>query len=138
MKKHVVTLLAVTLIGLSSLASAQVWNVIKADVPFQFVANGKAMPAGPCTIEVRGDSQAILMIKSGGQNIYVAPTQSETLEASAVTSLVFHRYGDRYFLAGINRRGDNRGFELPAGNVEQELQAQKVAESDEILLASAK
>jgi hypothetical protein len=138
MKKQAATLLVLALVALPGLLNAQIRTVIKADVPFEFVANGKVMPAGPCTIEVSGDGQTLLWIKSGSQRISVAPNATESVAPSAETALLFHKYGGRYFLAGINREGENRGYELPAGRVETELRAQNVAEGDVMLLASAK
>src|SRR5207244_6047829 len=37
------------------------------------------------------------------------------------TQLVFHRYGNRYFLYQIWVRGENRGRELPQTRLEREL-----------------
>jgi len=138
MKKHVVTLLILTLVALPGLLSAQTRTVIKAQVPFDFVAKGKTMPAGECTIEARGDGQTVLSINSGNQHLFAIPNASESRNPSENTSLVFHKYGDRYFLAAINRQGENRGYKLPAGKLEKELRAQNVAANDVTLLASAK
>jgi hypothetical protein len=35
--------------------------------------------------------------------------------------MVFHRYGDRYFLSQIWAQGEERGSELPMTKVEKEL-----------------
>jgi hypothetical protein len=138
MKKYAATLLVLTIIALPGLLSAQSRMVIKADVPFQFVVNGKTMPAGPCTIKVGGEGQTILAIDSGEKHVFVLPNAAESLHPSAGTSLVFHQYGDRYFLASINRAGEQRGYELPASRVEEELRAQNNVERDVTLLAYAK
>jgi hypothetical protein len=47
------------------------------------------------------------------------PVQSNGLSGS--TKLVFHRYGDRYFLYQIWVAGEDRGRELPTTRVEKEL-----------------
>ena len=138
MKKHTATLLILMLVALAGLASAQTRTVVKANVPFAFVANGKTMPAGECTIEVQGNGQTILLINSGAKHVFATSNASESSKSSDKTSLVFHRYGDRYFLAAINRQGERRGYELPVGSLEVELRAQNVVESDLTLLASAK
>lgn len=44
-KKHTATLLILMLVGLTGLVHAQMDTKIKAQVPFNFVANGKTMPA---------------------------------------------------------------------------------------------
>ena len=43
------------------------------------------------------------------------------MEAPAKTMLVFHRYGNRYFLYQIWVEGNNRGRELPRTPSEKEL-----------------
>ena len=138
MKKYAVSLLVLTIIALPGLLSAQSRMVIKADVPFEFVVNGKVMPAGECTIKVAGDGQTILAIESGNERLFALPNSAESLQPSADTTLVFHKYGDRYFLASINRAGEQRGYELPASAVEKELRAQNSVERDVTLLAYAK
>jgi len=138
MKKHAATLLILTIVALTGLVNAQTRAMIKAEVPFEFVANGKTMPAGSCTIQAGGDGQAILSIKSGSAHLFVAPNSTESLNPSENTTLVFHKYGDRYFLASINRAGEQRGYELPVGKLEKELRAQNTVKSDVVLVASAK
>jgi hypothetical protein len=136
-KKHAATLLILVLVGLTGLVNAQMSTMIKAQVPFEFVANGKTMPAGECIIAVMGTGRTVLSISSGKQHDYALPNADESPNASKETALVFHRYGDRYFLAGIKREG-RIGYQLPASKLEGELQARNVAEEVFTLLASAK
>ena len=137
MKKHAATLLILMLAGLTGLVNAQVVHPkIMADVPFEFTANGKTMPSGECTITLEGDGTKILWIKSGNQNLAAIPHATQSLKASDKTILVFHRYGDRYFLASISSQGETLGYELPVTKLEAELRAQNVTKTDVILLAS--
>jgi len=138
MKKHAITLLILALVALPGLVNAQSRRTIKADVPFDFVANGKTMPAGECTIVVRGDSQKILWISAGDQHLFAMPHSTESLNPSDETKLVFNVYGDRYFLSEISTEGESRGYELPVGKLEKELRAQNVTKSEVTLVASAK
>jgi hypothetical protein len=66
------------------------------------------------------------------------PLTNESLKPAEETKLTFHRYGDRYFLAGVQRRGQNLNYELPAGSLEKELRASNVEEKDVTLVASLK
>jgi hypothetical protein len=136
MKKHAATLLIVMLGTLTGIMSAQSKPTIKAEVPFEYVASGKVMPAGECMITAEGNAQQVLLIESGNQHLFAIPNASESSKASEKTTLVFHKYGDRYFLASIKRGGESRGYELPVGKLEAELRAQNVAEHDVTLLAS--
>lgn len=138
MKKQAATILTLMLFALTGLVSAQARMVAKAQVPFDFIANGKTMPAGECTIEVRGDGPKFLLISSGKKDLYAIPHSTQSVTRSARTTLVFHRYGDRYFLSSISRKGEKAGYELPAGKLEVELRAQNIAEKDVMLLANAK
>lgn len=135
-KKQVATLILM-LVGMMGLANAQNSPTIKARVPFNFVANGKTMAAGECVITVLGTGMEHLSITSGKQHIFAYSIPDESPNASKKTVLVFHRYGERYFLTGIKRAGRS-GYELPKSNLELELQARNVAEQDFTLLALAK
>jgi hypothetical protein len=138
MKKQAATLLILMLVGLTGLVNAQTSTMINAQVPFEFVANGKTMPAGECIIAVVvSNGQTLLSISSGKKHIYALPNRLESPNPSNETALVFHQYGDRYFLAGIKREG-RIGYELPPSKLEGELQARNVAYQVFTLLASAK
>jgi hypothetical protein len=137
MKKQAATLLILMLAALTGLANAQGTKVIKAEVPFDYVVNGKTMLAGECSIKVEGDAQTILWIASENDRMVALPNANESTKPSDTTKLVFHRYGDRYFLAGIRPQGESRGYELPVTKLEAELRAHNVVENDVVLLASA-
>jgi hypothetical protein len=79
-----------------------------------------------------------LQIACGGQKISALPNASETLQPSGENKLVFHRYSGRYFLAGIERAGESRGYQLPVTGLETELRASSATESDVVLIASAR
>ena len=132
-KRHMTTLLILMLVGLTGLANAQ--TSIKGQVPFDFVANGKTMPAGECTIAVEGTARTFLSISSGKQRIYSLSVADESPNPTQETALVFHQYGGRYFLASIKRAG-RIGYRLPASKLEGELRARNVAEHTFTLLAS--
>ena len=136
-KKHTATLLILMFVGLTGLVHAQMYTTIKAQVPFNFVANGKTMPAGECTIQFMVGGQTTLSITSGKQHAFAYPIAGESSNGSKKTALVFHRYGDRYFLARIKRAG-RIGYELPASKLEREseLRAGNAAEEVFTLLAS--
>lgn len=138
MKKQAATLLVLTLLAVPGFVNAQSRQMIKAQVPFEFIVNGKILPAGECSIEARGDGVTYLRVNSGSHSAFVIPNATESSAVSETTKMVFHRYGDRYFLSTISREGDNRGYALPAGKAEKELLAQKATERDVTLVASLK
>ncbi len=71
--KHTATLLILMFVGLMGLAHAQLDTKIKAQVPFNFVANGKTMPAGECTIRIKVNGGTTLSISSGKQHAFAFP-----------------------------------------------------------------
>lgn len=134
--KHA-ALLLIALVGLTGLISAQKSTTIKAQVPFDFVANGKTMPAGECTIAVDVNGTTLLSISSGKKRTVALPIADESPRARKKTALVFHHYGNRYFLVAIEREGGT-GYQLPESRPERELLARNVPWHVFTLLASAK
>src|SRR5215472_3715364 len=110
--------------------------MIKAQVPFQFVANGKTMPAGECIVAVVVSNGRQWSRSAAGQHVYALPNADESPNASKETALVFQEHGDRYFLAGIKHEG-GVGYELPASRLEGELRTRNAAGEVFTLLASA-
>ncbi len=133
--KHA-ALLLMTLIGLAGLLNAQSATVT-AQVPFDFIANGKTMPAGECTIAVQVNGRALLSINSGNQHNFAFSIDDESASVKTKSALVFHHYGNRYFLVAIKRERKT-GYKLPASKLERELQARNVPGEALTLLASAK
>lgn len=136
MKKHAAALLILMLAGLTGLVNAQTRPTVIAQVPFNYIANGKTMPAGECRVKVDYNGQPVMWIASGDQTIVALPMINESAKAAEETNLVFHKYGNRYFLASVSSRGQNRSYQLSAGSLEKELRASNVDEKDVTLVAS--
>ena len=135
-KKHAATLLILVMAALTGLANAQT-ILLKAEVPFDFVVNGKTMPAGEFLIQSLDNVRPVLSISSGNQHGWMLAIGDKSPNASEKTALVFHRYGDRYFLAAIKRAGTS-GYQLPPSRLDQELQAQNIPQEEFTLVASVK
>jgi hypothetical protein len=136
MKKQAVTLLILAMLVVPGFVTAQSRQIIKAQVPFDFVVNGSILPAGECAIEAQGNGLTYLIVSSGSHRMFVLPNATESVAVSAKAKLVFHRYGDTYFLSSISRQGENRGYAVPTGKAEKELRAQKAVASDVTLVAA--
>lgn len=136
-KKHTPTLLILMFVGLTGLVQAQMSTRFTAQVPFAFVANGKTMPAGECIIALEVNGRTLLSIRSGEQQVFTVPIADVSPNARKKTALVFHRYGDQYFLTSINHAGGT-GYQLPPSRLERELQARNIPWQVFTLLASAK
>lgn len=80
-------------------AHAQV--LIKADVPFSFSAGYGALPAGEYSIQRIG-SNSTIMLSSGRRGVEIMmPLTWDQRTGVNTPKLVFHRYGDEYFLAEV-------------------------------------
>ena len=122
MKKQLFALLGLGLLLATASAFAQT-VALKANIPFSFIVTGKTLPAGEYTIQSMDMQGTVLSIRNADlQPIsMVISNRCESPNASAQTRLVFHRYGNQYFLAQIWRAGNNSGHELPKSSRETEV-----------------
>jgi len=136
--KYASRMLAIAVMMAPLLASAQLGsaNKIVAQVPFEFRAGNKTVPAGQTVIQRASTSGSALTIRNldGKVNMF-AMSYPDTPPKGAGNSLVFHKYGDRYFLTEIRVQGSQISYRLPEGKVEAELRAQNVPVSETTLLA---
>jgi hypothetical protein len=74
-------------------------------------------------IQSVGTTGTAVAIESSDRSLVklVLPNSCESSQTQEKSKLVFHRYGDQYFLAQIWREGDNRGSELPKSQRENEV-----------------
>lgn len=134
MKKQLFVLLGLgMLVGMS--ASAQTVN-LKADVPFNFIIRGATLPAGEYTIKGMGDGSAIAVRGASPKaNTIVLSQRCTSRDAAKQSKLVFHRYGDRYFLSQVWIAGNDSGRELLKSPREMEV-ARDYTVQDVVLFAA--
>ena len=89
------------------------------DVPFAFVVDGQALPAGHYIVAATGDDH-VRIFNSQTTGLYV-PTHGASRTNSDGSKLVFHRYGDTYFLSAVWVTGNTTGRELFRSSAEREL-----------------
>lgn len=92
------------------------------DVPFAFVVNGQTMPAGHYIVAASGDYHIRISTQSAGLNVI---THSALRRDSYGSKVVFHRYGDTYFLSAVWVTGNTTGRELARSRAERELANRK-------------
>ena len=109
MKNQLFALIGMGLLLASISASAQT-VALKAKIPFNFVVTGRTIPAGEYAIQSVDKQGVMLSIRDADlrPTSMVISHRCESLNRSAQTKLVFHRYGTRYFLAQICGREINR------------------------------
>ena len=138
MKKQILfPLLATVLLMAAGSAYAQLGSrqEVRANVPFDYKVGNAAMKAGNCSIRATGTPDA-LAIRCDGSEAKLALTGSVSGRPASETKLVFHKYGDEYFLAQIWIEGENTGRQFPRTRAEKELMGR--AEPDSVVIVAQK
>jgi hypothetical protein len=98
---------------------------ITASIPFDFSIGDKNLPAGKYSIgraRVNSDD-SILSIRDGDGHPKQIRTSIpvSTFNAKNKPTLIFHRYGDQYFLSEVWPAGETTGRQFPASSAEREI-----------------
>ncbi len=140
--KYATRMLVLALTMLPLLASAQLSSSQKivAQVPFGFVVGSKVVPSGEWIVQRASMDTKILLIRNteGAVGMFSNISLVEAKKAPGDCTLVFHKYGNQYFLSGVCIAGTPIGYRLPESKAEAETRAQNVPATEEILLASLK
>lgn len=126
------TTIVLALVVNATVATAQTRT--KADVPFDFVVGQKVLPAG--TYNVSEMSQHAILIRNAhtSKAAMINAQAAEKLNPQS-PKLVFHEYGDRYFLYQA-WDGSTEGVQFPESKLEKEYRASNQgAAPQEIVLA---
>jgi hypothetical protein len=118
--KFFVTLSALVLLTASA-AFAQSINLMQADVPFAFRAGNHSFPAG--SYEIKAEIvPGVVMIRctDTGDTAVVIANRAHSANTVEKATLVFNRYGNRYFLAKLWRPGYTTGSEFRKSKAEHE------------------
>jgi hypothetical protein len=124
MRKQVFT--GITMLGLFltlAVASvhAQSRTRIEATIPFDFTIGSTHVPAGKYSVRFTSRNALLLRSEDGKQSAIILAPRAIGGDVNKPERMVFHRYGDRYFLAQIwMLRGDS-GRELDPSKTERAL-----------------
>jgi hypothetical protein len=133
MKIQVVNLLAkISLLSaivlVTTVGSAQAQSLayrISANIPFDFSIGDKKLTSGKYSIgRARQNSDdTILSILDGDGRSKAIPSSHavETLRSKDKATLVFHRYGDQYFLYQVWQAGETTGREFIISRNERDI-----------------
>ena len=98
---------------------------VRATIPFSFTVNGSQLPAGNYTLGSDVTSPRILKISDRSQHVtamVIALPSAD--ERSKANQLVFHKYGDKYFLCEIRSQESLINVHLPTTNQEKKARAE--------------
>jgi hypothetical protein len=125
---------------LAVVAAAAVYGqsseTLKFNVPFDFIVGSQTLPAGQYSVEQRYTPDAVVIGSADhkqGAIVIGAPLQSPMTQQDR--KLVFHRYGNTYFLTEVWGTG-NYGRQIPKTRRERELAVRELPHDTTILVAS--
>ena len=117
-----------TLCVAAASANAQLSNPIRAKIPFDFNVGDKKLPAGEYTFSrLSGISDTGVMSVSSadtGAHVFQSTLKARVLTPKNDSTLVFHKYGDQYFLEQIWSGGEQEGTQVPESRGERTIQRQ--------------
>lgn len=113
---------AVAALTLAAAGYAQHAQELKVTVPFDFVVGSRALSAGQYTVSQAGNPSAVIIRSAGSEpGVVMLANQVASPGRQELGKLVFHRYGDRYFLSEVWGTDQNIGSQLPKTAPEREL-----------------
>ena len=110
----------------------------KITIPFSFIVGQKTLPAGEYTVEPNRrnfDKVWLIQSREADASALFTTMPVRANQTQEETKLVFHKYGDQYFLSQIWTPGGNTGRELLMPRLERQL-AKNTIERQMIVLAS--
>lgn len=97
---------------------------VKATIPFKFTVNGRTLPAGTYTISNEANSPRMLTIADREEGVAIMAITIPDAGYSADNKLVFHRYGNQYFLSGVRTTAGVMSCHLAPSKQEQWAKSQ--------------
>ena len=109
--------------GVGSTQAQSLADTIKANIPFDFTVADRQLPAGQYWFGRAQPSAGdlVLAISNSDSRTNAMTTSVQTLDPQYATRLIFHRYGDQYFLYQVWPAGSLTGRALPRSNREREV-----------------
>lgn len=106
---------------------------VRATIPFDFSVRGKILPAGDYEIKRLTDEPGDLVVasvdKNGGRAIvYTIP--AEPRRGSSKAQIVFHRYGDSYFMSEVFAGGLQSAWDVPVSRQERNLKREMASNNN--------
>lgn len=104
-------------------ANAQSSNKVVADIPFEFVVGSQALPAGEYAVKASETTNALTIQSADAKSSAIRLTNAiEPRRNKTHARLVFHRYGQRYFLAEVWSGANLTGRQLLRSREERAIE----------------
>lgn len=132
-------LIAAALTVMPMLATAQFGQTvsISTQVPFEFVVGDRVVPPGECVLQAASAAADTILIRNDEKmvRLFSATTLGDARNLPASNQLVFHKYGERYFLAAVRVQGNRVMYWLPESRQETRLRQQDQSSAEETIHA---
>lgn len=102
-----------------SILSAQETVALHASIPFDFWVGNKFVPSGDYLIQASGGKTVFREEDGPVAAAWLLGIPESRLEASDKGELVFHRYGDQYFLTTVWTPYSKLGYSIPMSSREK-------------------
>ncbi len=97
-----IALLACVAFAILGATPSQAQVLMKAQVPFSFKAGAGTLPGGDYNISETSMTSEVVLLSAGKRGVQlVMPNNTASRSDVSGSKLIFHRYGDEYFLAEI-------------------------------------
>jgi hypothetical protein len=117
-----------TLCAAVASANAQLIYPVRAKIPFDFSVGAKKLPAGEYTfsrLSGFSDNKTMLVTSVDSSiRMFQSTFGAHVLTPKNDSTLVFHRYGDQYFLKQIWSSGEQDGTQVPESRSERTIRRQ--------------
>lgn len=132
-----VLIAAVALMAALVSANAQTTGSVVANIPFDFTVGGKSLKAGEYSVRAfTANGNTLVISNQQSHDAVVRLSQSiEARKSPKQAKMVFHRYGQRYFLSEIWTAGERSGRQLNKSAEERAIEGQLAAISSKSELA---
>jgi hypothetical protein len=130
MKKHIsiiaATVVASFLLVLAAQAQTSSAPRLTATIPFEFNARDQVWPAGEYTVTCLNPASPNRVLRLSGKDgrSIVMQTTNTIGDTRDNGRLVFHRYGDKYFLSQAWLPADDNGLAIRKSRSEKEMERQ--------------
>jgi hypothetical protein len=108
-------------------ASAQTPDMLTINVPFQFTAGDRELPAGKYTIRPVSLKRLLIQSTDGGISTTVPVNYIQTRADLSKDKIIFNKYEERYFLTRIYQAGVERGYDVWSAGKKGQLAKSKKA-----------
>ena len=110
-------------------ANSQENNAVFAQIPFDFIVCDKSLSAGKYLVSSpMQDHTALIVRNMKAKDVAIRLTDQVQYRGNrSNTRLVFHRYGQSYFLAEVWQGGSSTGWSLHPSKAERKVQREQTS-----------